>query len=84
MKFIKGIDYNKFTPIIIQAIQEQQQIINDQSREIAVLKEALTRQKDINAQLQTDTIKLDAKMDELAKNLQKFEQLLNLATSTEK
>ena len=36
-KKIKGIDYSAFSPLIIKAIQEQQQIIDDNTKEIQLL-----------------------------------------------
>jgi len=39
----KGVEYNKFTPIIVEAIKEQQQIIDKQKNEIDQLKDRLNK-----------------------------------------
>lgn len=77
----KGIDYTKFTPILIRAIQEQHEIINTQSEEIAALKEALAKQKAESDQLKSDNNALNAKVDDLGNSIQKIEQMLIINAS---
>ena len=77
----KGIDYTKFTPILIRAIQEQHEIVSTQSEEITALKEALTKQKAVSDQLRSDNSALNTKVNDLANSFQKIEQMLNIKAS---
>lgn len=76
----KGIDYNLFAPILIKAIQEQQEIITNQSNEITKLKQELAIQKAITDRLLSENVELDAKMNDLDKSVQNIKHMLNLTT----
>ena len=47
----KAVDYSKFTPILIQAIKEQQQVIDTHQTEQTAMKELLEQQQNSNRQL---------------------------------
>ena len=49
----KSIDYSKLTPVLIEAIKEQQEIVTEQQQELADQKDKFTQQQDIIEQLKT-------------------------------
>lgn len=79
----KGIDYIKFTPVIIRAIQEQNDIIVSQANEIAILREALLKQKETSDALKSENSELGTKLNDLTESVQEIKQLLNLKASAE-
>ncbi|WP_350105543.1 tail fiber domain-containing protein [Fulvivirga sp.] len=61
----KGIDYQKLTPVVIKAIQEQQEIIDAQKAEIEELKAQIAKLLGSEASTQAQLNELKAQMDKL-------------------
>lgn len=76
-----SLSYTELIPVTIKAIQEQQEIIDAQAKEIYELKEALAKQLASTNQLKSKNSMLESKVDDLATSIQKIEELLNLKVS---
>jgi hypothetical protein len=71
----KAVDYSKFTPILIQAIKEQQRVIDTHQTEQTAMKELLEQQQTSNRQL-TQMI------EQLQLQVQALEQAQSASAST--
>jgi hypothetical protein len=53
-----GINYTELIPVLIKAVQEQQKLIEEQKKQIEVLK-SLGTEKEMKAQLELNQLKAD-------------------------
>jgi hypothetical protein len=71
----KSIDYSKLTPILVEAIKEQQKIIEELQKVIQQLQEENSQIKQANAQLSAEIKMLNDKVDNLINSLSNNKKL---------
>jgi hypothetical protein len=65
----KSVDYSKLTPVLVEAIKEQQKIIEELQKIIQQLQEENSQIKQANAQLSAEIEMLNEKVDNLINSL---------------
>jgi hypothetical protein len=71
----KSVDYSKLTPILVEAIKEQQKIIEELQKVIQHLQEENSQIKQANAQLSVEIKMLNEKVDNLINSLSNDKKL---------
>jgi hypothetical protein len=71
----KSVDYSKLTPILVEAIKEQQKIIEELQKVIQQLQEENSQIKQANAQLSAEIKMLNEKVDNLINSLSNDKKL---------
>jgi hypothetical protein len=71
----KSVDYSKFTPVLVEAIKEQQKIIEELQKVIQQLQEENSQIKQANAQLSAEIKMLNEKVDNLIDSLSNDKKL---------
>ena len=71
----KSVDYSKLTPVLVEAIKEQQKIIEELQRAIQQLQEENSQIKQTNAQLSAEIKMLNEKVDNLINSLSNDKKL---------
>jgi vacuolar-type H+-ATPase subunit I/STV1 len=71
----KSVDYSKLTPILVEAIKEQQKIIEELQKVIQQLQEENSQIKQANAQLSAEIKMLNEKVDNLIDSLSNDKKL---------
>ena len=65
-----GLSYTELLPVAVQAIQEQQELINKQQQEIDQLQAALIKTEENNSSVQSELEVLKAQIDKLSSIIQ--------------
>jgi len=71
----KSVDYSKLTPVLVEAIKEQQKIIEELQKVIQQLQEENSQIKQANAQLSAEIKMLNEKVDNLINSLSNDKKL---------
>ncbi len=71
----KSVDYTKLTPVLVEAIKEQQKIIEELQKVIQQLQEENSQIKQANAQLSAEIKMLNEKVDNLINSLSNDKKL---------
>ena len=71
----KSVDYSKLTPVLVEAIKEQQKIIEELQKAIQQLQEENSQIKQANAQLSAEIKMLNEKVDNLINSLSNDKKL---------
>jgi vacuolar-type H+-ATPase subunit I/STV1 len=71
----KSVDYSKLTPVLVEAIKEQQKIIEELQKVIQQLQEENSQIKQANAQLSAEIKMLNEKVDNLMNSLSNDKKL---------